>query len=147
MLFLSVGSFLNSAEEEGWKTWFEKLLKSVKYKMDKRISTNIRITAVAAVRGKKAKDESANLYWKGTNSSKAQEKMDSDRKAIKQAIETALSGDVEKAKIQLSDFINKNPDSCFLTEAKEAFEKLSTEEIKENANEQSKEAKSEEVKK
>jgi len=147
ILFLTMGNFLNSAEGENWKAWFENFLKTIKYKMDKNITTNVKITAVAAVRGKKAKDESANLYWKGTNSTKAQEKIESDRKTIKQAIENALNGNVEKAREQLNDFINKNPDSSFLTEAKEALEKLPKEEIKENTSKQAKEEKTEEIKK
>ncbi len=119
------------AQDKGtWKTWYENFLKSLKYKVEKKISPRSKITAVAAVRGSKQEDKSKEIYWKGSNSKKAQEKIESDRKTLKEAIENIVNGDMEKGRAQLKGFIDKNPDSYFITEAKEALEKLPAQEVK-----------------
>lgn len=123
-------SLVNAQDKGSWKTWYENFLKSLKYKVEKKMSPGSKVTAVAAVRGAKQADKSQEVYWKGSNSKKAQEKIEADRKALKEAVENIVSGDIEKGRFQLKDFIAKNPDSYFITEAKEALEKLPPEEVK-----------------
>ncbi|GAB4031868.1 MAG: hypothetical protein Fur0012_09720 [Elusimicrobiota bacterium] len=117
-------SLVNAQDKGSWKTWYENFLKSLKYKVEKKMSPSSKVTAVAAVRGAKQADKSQEVYWKGSNSKKAQDKIEADRKSLKEAVENIVSGDIEKGRLQLKDFIAKNPDSYFITEAKEALEKL-----------------------
>ncbi|MEW5951919.1 MAG: hypothetical protein GX447_09140 [Elusimicrobia bacterium] len=123
-------SQLYSQEKGNWKTWYENFLKSLKYKVEKKIAPRSKVTAVAAVRGSKKEDKSQEVYWKGSNSKKAQEKIEADRKTLREAVELIVNGDIEKGRTQLKDFIAKNPDSYFIAEAKEALEKLPPEEEK-----------------
>lgn len=115
---------LYAQDKSNWKTWYENLLKSLKYKVEKKISPRSKITAVAAVRGSKQESKSKDIYWKGSNSKKAQEKIEADRKMLKEAVQSVVNGDIEKGRAQLKNFIDKNPDSYFISEAKEALGKL-----------------------
>ena len=123
-LFLIGASLSYGAESGDWKGWYKGFLRSLKAKIEKRVTPKSKITAVAAVRGARQEDKSAKVYWKGSTSHKAQEKIDQDRKTIKEAVENIVEGDLEKGRTQLSEFVRKNPDSYFIAEAKEALEKL-----------------------
>ncbi len=127
-------SILSAGESVSWKSWYENLLKSLKYKIEKKLNPTSKVTAVAAVRGAKQSDKSQELYWKGSNSKKAQEKIDAERKILREAVEKIVAGDIEKGRAQLNDFIAKNPNSYFIGEAKEALNKLPKPEIKDLEN-------------
>lgn len=124
LLCLFSFSMLSASDSVSWKNWYENMLKSLKYKIEKKLNPASKVTAVAAVRGAKQSDKSQELYWKGSNSKKAQEKIDADRKVLREAIEKVVAGDIEEGRIQLSDFIAKNPNSYFISEAKEALNRL-----------------------
>jgi len=106
------------------KGWYETLLQGLKTKVQKKMESHNRVSAVAAVRGAKQGGDARALYWKGGVSDAARKKLDAERKQLADAVQLAVDGDNAGAKAALGDFIKNNPDSVYLQDAKEALEKL-----------------------
>ncbi|HNW44040.1 MAG TPA: hypothetical protein PKI19_06010 [Elusimicrobiales bacterium] len=107
--------------------WYETLLRGLKTKVQKKLESKNRVTAVAAVRGAKQGGDPRALYWKGGVSDAAQKKLDAERKALADAVQFAVDGDNKAAKEALEKFIRDNADSFYLPDAKEALGKLPVE--------------------
>jgi hypothetical protein len=106
------------------KAWYETMLQGLKTKVQKKLESRNRVSAVAAVRGAKQGEDARALYWKGGVSDAARKKLDAERKQLADAVQLAVDGDNAGAKVALGDFIKNNPDSLYLPDAKEALEKL-----------------------
>jgi len=105
-------------------SWYENLMKGLKTKVQKKLESKNRLSAVAAVRGAKQSNDAKALYWKGGVSDAAQKKQDAERKQLTDAVQLVLDGDNKTAKAAFEKFIKDNPESVYLPEAKEALEKL-----------------------
>ncbi|OGS13595.1 MAG: hypothetical protein A2234_04635 [Elusimicrobia bacterium RIFOXYA2_FULL_58_8] len=105
-------------------SWYENLMKGLKTKVQKKLESKNRVSAVAAVRGAKQGSDARALYWKGGVSDAAQKKLEAERKQLTDAVQLVLDGDNKGAKAAFEKFIKDNPESVFLPEAKEAIEKL-----------------------
>jgi len=126
-LFLfSISMYSQNADNKSanWKGWYDNFLKTLKYKIDKKFSSKTNITAVAAVRGASQNKKNSDLYWKSANTDKSKERIEKDKNTIKNAVEKILNGDMETGKKELKEFIEKNPDSYFINEAREALERI-----------------------
>lgn len=107
--------------------WYENLLKGLKTKIQKKLESKTRVTAVAAVRGAKQGGDARALYWKGGVSDAAQKKLEAERKQLTEAVQLVLDGDSGGARAALEKFIRDNPESFYLPDAKEALEKMQPE--------------------
>lgn len=105
-------------------SWYENLMKGLKTKVQKKMESKNRVSAVAAVRGAKQGSDARALYWKGGVSDAAQKKLEAEKKQLTDAVQLVLDGDTKGAKAAFEKFIKDNPESVFLPEAKEALEKL-----------------------
>lgn len=107
--------------------WFDSLMKGLKTKVQKRLESKNRVSAVAAVRGAKQGSDPRALYWKGGVSEAAQKKLDAERKQLTDAVQLALDGDNAGARAAFEKFIKENPESVYLPDATEAIGKLPAE--------------------
>ena len=105
-------------------SWYENLMKGLKTRVQKKLESKNRVSAVAAVRGAKQGGDARALYWKGGVSDAAQKKLDAERKQLTDAVQFVLDGNTAGAKTGLEKFIRDNPESVYLPEAKEALERL-----------------------
>lgn len=107
-----------------WKGWYGNMLKGLKSKVQKKLESKHRVSAVAAVRGAKQGDDPNALYWKGGVSDKAQKKLADEKKQLTEAVELVVGGDVEGGREALNKFLKANPESFFAQDAKEALANL-----------------------
>ena len=107
--------------------WYDTLMKGLKSKIQKKMESKTRVSAVAAVRGAKQGGDPRALYWKGGVSDAAQKKLDAERKQLADAVQLVLDGKGADAKAALEKFTRENPESFYLPEAKEALSKLPVE--------------------
>ena len=111
-----------------WKGWYGNMLKGLKSKVQKKLESKHRVSAVAAVRGAKQGDDPNALYWKGGVSDKAQKKLAEEKKRLTEAVELVVNGDVEGGREALNKFLKANPESFFAQDAKEALANLPAQE-------------------
>ena len=111
-----------------WKGWYGNMLKGLKSKVQKKLESKHRVSAVAAVRGAKQGDDPNALYWKGGVSDKAQKKLAEEKKQLTEAVELVVNGDVEGGREALNKFLKANPESFFAQDAKEALANLPAQE-------------------
>ena len=127
------------AADGDWKSWYSNTLKGLKAKVESKLQSKNRVAAVAAVRGEKQGGDAKALYWKGGVSEAARKKLDAERKQLTDAMQLVLDGSLPQGKAAIEKFMKDNPDSVYLAEAKEALEKLPSEEAKPAAAQPSKE--------
>ena len=111
-----------------WKGWYGNMLKGLKSKVQKKLESKHRVSAVAAVRGAKQGDDPNALYWKGGVSDKAQKKLAEEKKRLTEAVELVVNGDVEGGREALNKFLKANPESFFAQDAKDALANLPAQE-------------------
>ncbi len=121
---------VHAADKGDWRSWYDGLVKGLKSKVEKRFESKTRVTAVAAVRGAKQGSDPMALYWKGGVSEAARKKMDAEKAQLADAVQLVLDGDLPAGRAALGKFIKDNPDSVYLAEAKEALERLPSDEAK-----------------
>ncbi len=122
-LIFAVG-VVRAEENRSWKSWYSDMLRGLKSRMQKKLESRTRVSAVAAVRGSKEGEDPNALYWKGGVSEKAQKKLAEEKKQFADAVELVVGGDVEGGRAALNKFLKDNPDSFFCQDAKDALEKL-----------------------
>ncbi len=122
-LIFAVGT-VHAEEGKNWKSWYGTMLKGLKTKVQKKLESKHRVSAVAAVRGAKQGDDPNALYWKGGVSDKAQKKLAEEKKQLTEAVELVVDGDVEGGRAALDKFLKANPESFFAPDAKEALANL-----------------------
>ncbi|MCX5784411.1 MAG: hypothetical protein NTX59_01850 [Elusimicrobia bacterium] len=123
VLMFSVNSVM-AQESKDWQGWYNNLLKGLKTRIQTRLTSKTRVSAVAAVRGAKQGSDPMALYWKGGVSDNAQKKLDAEKSQFTDAVQLSVDGNVEDGRLALSKFIKDNPDSVFVQDAKEALSKL-----------------------
>ncbi|MDD2772124.1 MAG: hypothetical protein PHP45_00335 [Elusimicrobiales bacterium] len=107
------------------KSWLETTLKGLKTKVaGKYQSSSVGASSVAAVRGAEMKDDASKPYWKGSQSSKGDKKLNAQRKAFAAALELGVAGKSDEAAKSLEKFIKDNPESPYLSDAKEALSRV-----------------------
>lgn len=114
------------AEESSWKSWYETTLSGLKSKVASKFeSRNVRVTAVAAVRGAEMGETSPkDPYWKGGISEKGAKKLAAEKKEFADAIQLVLDGKMKEGTKALKDFEESHPDSVLIPDVKEALSKL-----------------------
>ena len=115
---------VNAQESKDWKGWYSTLLKGLRTKIQSRLESKNRVSAVAAVRGAKQGSDPMALYWKGGVSDNAQKKLDAEKKQFADAVQLVTDGNIEEGRQGLSKFMKDNPDSVFAQDVKEALSKL-----------------------
>lgn len=128
-LLFAVGT-VQAADSAGWKSWYDSMLKGLKTKVQKKLQSKRRVSAVAAVRGAKQGEDPEALYWKGGVSENAQKKLEAEQQQLTEAVELVVGGDTASGRAALEKFLKDNPESFFAQDAKEALEKLPAEEAK-----------------
>jgi len=78
-LVFSVNS-VYAADKGDWKDWYSNMLKGLRTKVEKRLESKNRVSAVAAVRGAKQGGDPRALYWKGGGSEAASKKLEVPRR-------------------------------------------------------------------
>ena len=129
-----------AAEGGDWRNYYQKLLKGLKSKVQKKFESKNRVSAVAAVRGAKQGSDAEALYWKGGVSEKAREKLAEEKKALTEAVQLIVEGNAPEGKAALEKFIKDNPESFYVPDAKEALANLPKDEEKPAAAEETKPA-------
>lgn len=115
-------------EKKDWKTWYSNMLKGLKSKVDKKLESKTRVSAVAAVRGAKQGGDPKALYWKGGVSDAARKKLEVEKKQLTDAVQLVVDGDMAGGRAAMAKFIKENPESVYIQEAKEGLENLPAEE-------------------
>lgn len=128
-LIFAVG-VVHAEENKNWKAWYNDMLKGLKTKVQAKLQSKTRVSAVAAVRGAKQGEDANALYWKGGVSEKAQKKLAEEKKQLTDAVELVVGGDVEGGRAALGKFLKNNPESFFVQDAKEALANLPAPEVK-----------------
>jgi len=123
VLLFSVNA-LSAGESKDWKGWYDGLLKGLKTKVQSRLESKNRVSAVAAVRGAKQSSDPMALYWKGGVSDSAQKKLDAEKAQFAAAVELVIGGNIEEGRKALEKVLKDNPDSVFEPDVKEALSKL-----------------------
>ncbi len=127
-LLFSVNSVY--AADGDWKNWYSNMLKGLKAKVERKLESKNRGSAVAAVRGSKQGGDARALYWKGGVSEAARKKLEAERKQLTDAVQLVVDGSLPEGREAIEKFIKGNSDSVYLPEAKEALEKLPVPEVK-----------------
>jgi len=96
-------------------------------KMGSKLESKNRVSAVAAVRGKKQGVQAEALYWKGGVSDKAEKKLAGEKQQLTEAVQLVVDGDNAGGKAALEKFLKENPDSVYAQDAKEALANISEE--------------------
>ncbi|MDP2866136.1 MAG: hypothetical protein Q8O90_07830 [Elusimicrobiota bacterium] len=122
-LLFAVG-MVHAEGGKDWKGWYGNMLKGLKSKVQKKLESKHRVSAVAAVRGARQGEDANALYWKGGVSEKAQKKLAEEKKQLTEAVELVVNGDVEGGRGALNKFLKANPESFFAQDAKEALANL-----------------------
>lgn len=128
-LVFSVNS-VHAADKGDWKDWYSGMLKGLRAKVEKKLESKNRVSAVAAVRGAKQGGDPRALYWKGGVSEAASKKLEAEKKQLTDALQLVMDGSLPEGKAAIGKFIKENPESVYLPEAKEALERLPAEEAK-----------------
>lgn len=128
-LIFAVG-MVHAEGNKDWKGWYGNMLKGLKTKVQSKLQSKTRSTAVAAVRGAKQGEDPNALYWKGGVSEKAQKKLAEEKKQLTEAVELVVGGDVEGGRAALKKFLKDNPESLFAQDAKDALANLPAPEVK-----------------
>ena len=126
-LMFAVGT-VQAADSGGWKTWYNDMLKGLKTKVQSRLQSKTRVSAVAAVRGADKNKDAFAPYWKDTVSEGAQKKLADEKAALTAAVEQVVNGDVEGGRAALNKFLKDSPDSVYAQDAKDALANLPAEE-------------------
>jgi len=113
-----------AADKGDWKDWYSTMLRGLKSKVEKKLESKTRISAVAAVRGAKQGGDARALYWKGGVSDAASKKLAAERKQLADAVQLVVDGSLPEGRAAIEKFIKDNPDSVYISEAKESLEKL-----------------------
>ncbi|MHB0996139.1 MAG: hypothetical protein ACYC2I_07205 [Elusimicrobiales bacterium] len=117
--------------KKDWKTWYSNMLKGLKSKVDKKLESKTRVSAVAAVRGARQGGDAKALYWKGGVSDAARKKLEAEKKQLADAVQLVVDGDLAGGRAAMEKFIRENPESVYIQEAKEGLENLpAAEEVK-----------------
>ncbi|OGS59917.1 MAG: hypothetical protein A3J79_04180 [Elusimicrobia bacterium RIFOXYB2_FULL_62_6] len=124
---LAVLMMVNTAYAAGKMGFFESLLKGLKSKVGSKLESKNRVSAVAAVRGKKQGVQAEALYWKGGVSDKAEKKLAGEKQQLTEAVQLVVDGDNAGGKAALEKFLKENPDSVYAQDAKEALANISEE--------------------
>lgn len=118
-------------EKKDWKTWYSNMLKGLKSKVEKRLESKTRVSAVAAVRGAKQGEDANALYWKGGVSEAARKKLEAEKKQLTDAVQLVVDGNPADGRAALAKFVKENPESLYLQDAKDALANLpAAEEVK-----------------
>ncbi|MBI4351922.1 MAG: hypothetical protein HY550_10815 [Elusimicrobia bacterium] len=99
-------------------------MKGLRSKVQTKLMSKTRVSAVAAVRGAKQGGDAAALYWKGGVSEKAQKKLKAEKQQLLDAVQLVMDGDIESGRKALSGFEKENPDSVFAQDARDALARL-----------------------
>lgn len=118
----------SAGESKDWKGYYNNLLTGLKSKVEKKMESKNRVSAVAAVRGAKQGSDAGALYWKGGVSEKARKKQAEEKKALTEAVQLVVDGKPSEGRAALEKFIKDRPDSFYLPDAKEALSNLPAEE-------------------
>ena len=110
--------------KKDWKSWYSNMLKGLKSKVDKKLESKTRVSAVAAVRGAKQGGDPKALYWKGGVSDAARKKLETEKKQLTDAVQLVVDGDLAAGRAAMAKFIKENPESVYIQEAKEGLESL-----------------------
>lgn len=130
MALLFSVSALRAEPAKDWKSWYNNMLKGLRSKVERKLESKHRVSAVAAVRGAKQGEDANALYWKGGLSDKARKKLDEEKKQLTGAVELVVNGDTEGGRAALNKFLKDNPESFFAADAKEALVNLPAPEAK-----------------
>ncbi|HAN04172.1 MAG TPA: hypothetical protein DCW72_10290 [Elusimicrobia bacterium] len=130
MALLFSVSALRAEPAKDWKSWYNNMLKGLRSKVERKLESKHRVSAVAAVRGAKQGEDANALYWKGGLSDKARKKLDEEKKQLTGAVELVVNGDTEGGRAALNKFLKDNPESFFAADAKEALANLPAPEAK-----------------
>jgi hypothetical protein len=130
MALLFSVSALRAEPAKDWKSWYNNMLRGLKSKVERKLESKHRVSAVAAVRGAKQGEDASALYWKGGVSDKARKKLEEEKKQLTAAVELVVNGDVEGGRTALNKFLKENPESFFAVDAKEALANLPAPEAK-----------------
>ena len=135
-----------AADGGDWRGYYQNLLKGLKSKVQRKLESKNRVSAVAAVRGAKQGSDAEALYWKGGVSEKAREKLAEEKKVLTDAVQLVVEGSVPEGKEALEKFIKDNPESLYVPDAREALANLPKDEAKPAAAEEVKPRQPEETK-
>jgi hypothetical protein len=128
-LVFSVNS-LYAADKGDWKDWYSNMLSGLRARVEKKLESKNRVSAVAAVRGARQGGDARALYWKGGVSEAARKKLEAERKQLAGALQLVMDGNMGEGKAAVGKFISDNPESVYLPEAREALERLPAPEAK-----------------
>lgn len=118
LIVLMMANPVYAASKPGF---FESLLKGLKSKVGSKLESKNRVSAVAAVRGKKQGVDANALYWKGGVSEKAEKKLTAEKQQLTEAVQLVVDGDTAGGKAALEKFLKDNPDSVYTQDAKDAL--------------------------
>ena len=121
---------VHAADKGDWKDWYSNMLKGLRTKVEKKLESKNRVSAVAAVRGAKQGSDPRALYWKGGVSDAASKKLDAEKKQLTDALQLVMDGSLPEGKAAIAKFLKDNPESVYAQEAKEALERLPSDEAK-----------------
>ena len=121
---------VHAADKGDWKDWYSNMLKGLRTKVEKKLESKNRVSAVAAVRGAKQGGDPRALYWKGGVSDAASKKLDAEKKQLTDALQLVMDGSLPEGKAAIARFLKDNPESVYAQEAKEALERLPSDEAK-----------------
>ncbi|PKM97943.1 MAG: hypothetical protein CVU79_05800 [Elusimicrobia bacterium HGW-Elusimicrobia-3] len=130
MALLFSVSALRAEPAKDWKSWYNNMLRGLKSKVERKLESKHRVSAVAAVRGARQGEDANALYWKGGISDKARKKLEEEKKQLTGAVELVVNGDMEGGRAALNKFLKDNPESFFAADAKEALANLPAPEAK-----------------
>ena len=123
-------NLLSAADSKDTKSYFNNLLSGLKSRVEKKLESKNRVSAVAAVRGAKQGSDAEALYWKGGVSEQARKKQAEEKKALTEAVQLIVDGKTAEGKEALEKFIKDRPNSTFIADAKEALSNLPADEAK-----------------
>jgi len=118
-------AFSAGAKTDG--NYYENLLKGLKSKVQGKLESKTRVSAVAAVRGARQGSDSGALYWKGGVSEQAGKKLAEEKKALADAVQLVVDGKTGEGRAALEKFIKDHPESVYAPDAKEALSGLPAE--------------------
>jgi len=113
-----------------WQSYYDNLLKGLKSKVQSKLESRNRVSAVAAVRGAKQGSDAEALYWKGGVSEEARKKLAEEKKTLTDAVQLVVDGRLSEGKAALEKFIKDSPESFYLQDAKDALANLPDEAAK-----------------
>ncbi len=123
ILALAVAPASAAETKSEWRSFFQTLVKSLDRASSLKLrKQNVRITAVAAVRGAgQVSEDPLKPYWKGGWSSKAAEEYKQQADEFRSAAQLLLDGKVDDGIAELKGFKKKHAKSVLLTDVDEAL--------------------------